>query len=164
MMYGSSKVMQHGQRPQCGLNRCRCAASSSQTVLNKPVGLASHDHHHGGTFGFAGVQAALNTVTDPVTSQPIKLDIMGFDACLMSQWEIGSILAPYAKHLFGSELLEPGTGWDYSLLYYYNKGWAWSGGASNPAAVSPSTGYTAKDLADILIGGYMVSAQWQQHH
>jgi hypothetical protein len=95
-----------------------------------------------------------------VTNQPAQLDIIGFDACLMSMWEIGSVLSPYAKHLLGSELLEPGTGWDYSALYYLIKGWAWSGGSNTPGPINPTTGYTANDLADIIIGAYLVSLGW----
>jgi hypothetical protein len=105
----------------------------------------------------AGLQSALSTVTNPATNQPMQLDIIGFDACLMSMWEIGSVLSPYAKHLMGSELLEPGTGWDYSSLFYMIKGWAWSGGSASPRPINGVTGYTAKDLAEIIIGGYMVS-------
>lgn len=105
----------------------------------------------------AGLQSALSTVTNPATNQPMQLDVIGFDACLMSMWEISSVLSPYAKHLLGSELLEPGTGWDYSALHYMIKGLAWSGGSMNPGPINAATGYTAKDLADIIIGAYMVS-------
>eukprot|EP00798_Chlamydomonas_sp_ICE-L_P016534 gene16534-22762_t len=44
------------------------------------------------------------------------IDIMGFDACLMAMFEVGTILAPYAKTLLASELLEPGHGWDYQAI------------------------------------------------
>lgn len=45
-----------------------------------------------------------------------RLDLIGFDACLMSMYEVGSALAPYARSLLASELLEPGHGWDYTAL------------------------------------------------
>lgn len=101
----------------------------------------------------AGLQAGLAGLNDPSTGQPLKLDIIGFDACLMSMHEVGAVLAPYAKYLLGSELLEPGTGWDYTALSYMVQGVAWDGDAIADAAV----GYTEVNLANALIGGYLVS-------
>lgn len=43
-----------------------------------------------------------------------KMDIIGYDACLMSMYEIAAAMAPYGRYLLGSEILEPGQGWDYS--------------------------------------------------
>ncbi len=45
-----------------------------------------------------------------------KLDLLGFDACLMASYEVASAVAPYADRLVASEELEPGHGWDYSSL------------------------------------------------
>ena len=45
-----------------------------------------------------------------------RLDLLGFDACLMATYEVASALAPYADHLLASEELEPGHGWDYRSL------------------------------------------------
>ncbi len=45
-----------------------------------------------------------------------RLDLLGFDACLMATYEVASTLAPYASHLLASEELEPGHGWDYAAL------------------------------------------------
>lgn len=45
-----------------------------------------------------------------------KLDLLGFDACLMASYEVASAVAPYAERLVASEELEPGHGWDYSSL------------------------------------------------
>lgn len=42
-----------------------------------------------------------------------KFDLIGFDACLMANIEIASVLEPYAKYLVASEEVEPGGGWDY---------------------------------------------------
>jgi len=44
------------------------------------------------------------------------MDIIGFDACLMSMYEVASAVAPYSHYLLSSELLEPGQGWDYTAL------------------------------------------------
>ena len=45
-----------------------------------------------------------------------KLEIVGFDACLMSTIEVVEVVAPYSNIMIGSEILEPGDGWDYSFL------------------------------------------------
>jgi len=45
-----------------------------------------------------------------------KLQILGFDACLMSTFEVMEALSPYASYLIASEEVEPGAGWDYSRL------------------------------------------------
>ncbi|MEO6123127.1 MAG: clostripain-related cysteine peptidase [Ilumatobacteraceae bacterium] len=45
-----------------------------------------------------------------------SLDIVGFDACLMATLEVGAALAPYAQFLVASEELEPGLGWDWTVL------------------------------------------------
>lgn len=42
-----------------------------------------------------------------------KLDMIGFDACLMSSYEVASAMAPLADRLVASQELEPGHGWDY---------------------------------------------------
>jgi len=45
-----------------------------------------------------------------------RLDLLGFDACLMATYEVASALAPHANLLLASQELEPGHGWDYSAL------------------------------------------------
>ncbi|MFO8051678.1 MAG: clostripain-related cysteine peptidase [Thermoplasmatota archaeon] len=44
------------------------------------------------------------------------LDIIGFDACLMSTIEVAYEIAPYGKRLLSSEITEPTFGWDYTSL------------------------------------------------
>ena len=43
-----------------------------------------------------------------------KFDLIGMDACLMSQLEVYSILQPYANYAVASEETEPGLGWAYA--------------------------------------------------
>ena len=43
-----------------------------------------------------------------------QLEFMGFDACLMSQVEALSGIAPYARYAVASEEVEPAMGWAYS--------------------------------------------------
>ncbi|MEM7332755.1 MAG: clostripain-related cysteine peptidase [Chloroflexota bacterium] len=45
-----------------------------------------------------------------------KLDVVGFDACLMGQLDVFHALQPFAEFGVGSEELTPGLGWDYTTL------------------------------------------------
>ncbi|MCL2580354.1 MAG: clostripain-related cysteine peptidase [Oscillospiraceae bacterium] len=45
-----------------------------------------------------------------------RLDLIGFDACLMASVEMAVIASPYADFLVASQDLEPGDGWDYGFL------------------------------------------------
>lgn len=45
-----------------------------------------------------------------------KLDLLGFDACLMATYEVASAVAPVARRMVASQELEPGHGWDYRSL------------------------------------------------
>ena len=46
-----------------------------------------------------------------------KIEILGFDACLMEQLEIAYQVKDYCKILVGSEAPEPGLGWDYQSWF-----------------------------------------------
>ena len=50
-----------------------------------------------------------------------KLELIGFDACLMSSIEIASSLSDYADYMVASQEFEPANGWDYSFLSEVNK-------------------------------------------
>jgi len=45
-----------------------------------------------------------------------KFDLIGLDACLMSQMEVYTALAPYARYAVASEETEPGLGWAYTAF------------------------------------------------
>ncbi|NTV40123.1 MAG: hypothetical protein HGA51_09270, partial [Demequinaceae bacterium] len=45
-----------------------------------------------------------------------KLDLLGFDACLMATYEVASTMAPLADRMIASQELEPGHGWDYAAF------------------------------------------------
>lgn len=49
-----------------------------------------------------------------------RLDLLGFDACLMATYEVASTLAPTARRLLASQELEPGHGWNYGVLQMLN--------------------------------------------
>lgn len=65
-----------------------------------------------------------------------RLDLVGFDACLMATYEVATTLAPHADLLLASQELEPGHGWDYR---------------SFEAAFR---GATPQELASAVIDGY----------
>lgn len=45
-----------------------------------------------------------------------KLDLIGFDACLMAMYEVASASAPYGNVLVASEETEPANGWSYDYF------------------------------------------------
>ena len=45
-----------------------------------------------------------------------KLDLIGFDACLMQTYELGLEMASLADVMVASQELEPGDGWDYQAF------------------------------------------------
>lgn len=49
-------------------------------------------------------------------SNAAKLDVIGFDACLMGQLDVFQAVQPFADYAVGSEELTPGLGWDYTAL------------------------------------------------
>jgi hypothetical protein len=75
-----------------------------------------------------------------------RLDLLGFDACLMATYEVASTLAPRARRLLASQELEPGHGWDYRVLQMLDD--------------DPSTDVDA--LAGALIDGFEAQAREQQ--
>jgi hypothetical protein len=59
------------------------------------------------------VQNALTAVTNELNT---KIDIVGFDACLMSMLEVWYAIRHNAKYGVGSQDLEPGFGWPYHTI------------------------------------------------
>ena len=73
-----------------------------------------------------------------------NFDIVGFDACLMSQLDVYSAIAPYARYSIASEETEPATGWAYTAFLQSL--------LDNPAM-------DAKDLASIIVDTYLEQDQ-----
>lgn len=48
-----------------------------------------------------------------------KLQLIGFDACLMATVETAQAVAPYAEYMVASEETEPSSGWNYYNLMRY---------------------------------------------
>lgn len=73
-------------------------------------------NHGGGSITGYGDSANSSTVTeikDAIANSGVKFDIIGFDACLMSNLETAYSLKDYSKYFVGSEELESGYGWNY---------------------------------------------------
>jgi hypothetical protein len=68
-----------------------------------------------------------------------KIDVLGFDACLMSMLETAYELRNVAAFMVASEELEPGPGWDYAPLL-------------KALVALPSIG--ALDLSKAVVAGY----------
>jgi len=81
-----------------------------EEAVDVPHRAVSNDDSSGGDKLFnREVQDALQSV-----GGGRKLDLVGFDACLMAMVETGFALRNVAGVMVGSEELEPGNGWDYS--------------------------------------------------
>jgi hypothetical protein len=56
-----------------------------------------------------------NALKDSGFHDPNKIEVLGFDACLMNMLEVAYEMSSYANFVVGSEELEPGKGWPYTL-------------------------------------------------
>ena len=75
-------------------------------------GFSNDDHGSGAGISISNgdYAAAMAGITAALGG---KLDIIGFDACLMGMYEVASASSDYADYLLASEELEPGRGWPY---------------------------------------------------
>jgi len=72
-----------------------------------------------------------------------KIDIVGFDACLMGMMEVVYQLKNHAEIVVGSQELEPGNGWDYKAILTYI--------ANNPEASNESI---SEEIISSFINSY----------
>jgi hypothetical protein len=56
-------------------------------------------------------------LTEVVAALGQPLDILGMDACLMSNVEVAYQARPFAKYMVASEELEPNDGWPYDAVF-----------------------------------------------
>jgi hypothetical protein len=75
-------------------------------------GFSNDDHGSGEGISISNgdYASALAAITDSLGD---KLDLVGFDACLMGMWEVAEATAPYAHTFVASEETEPLAGWSY---------------------------------------------------
>ena len=79
-----------------------------------------YDDTTGHNLNDIDLRAVLDTIKTARNNK--KIDIVGFDACLMAGCEVASSLSDYASYLVASEQTEPGYGWDYSFLKSFTNG------------------------------------------
>lgn len=87
-------------------------------------GIIMWDHGGGAVSGF-GIDENNPNDEDTLTLAEMnsvfskyknKFDFIGFDACLMSNFETAYAIKDSAKYLIASEETEPGSGWNYTAL------------------------------------------------
>lgn len=91
------------------------------------------DHGGGPIYGYgrdentiSKTPLSMKGLTEAISSSKLakqqKLEIIGFDACLMGSIEVAKFLEPLADYMVASEETEPGYGWGYNFLSHTNRG------------------------------------------
>lgn len=94
------------------------AESRAETDWAIAKGVASDDTD-GDKLYMREVQDALTSAKQNLQDRgtlSVKLDIVGFDACLMGMVETAYALRDVTNYMVGSEELEPGNGWPYDNI------------------------------------------------
>ena len=79
-------------------------------------GMASDDDLGSGDGHDSLTTAELSQALRDGLPQGMKLDLIGFDMCLMAQMEVAYEMAPFANFMVASQAIEPGYGWPYHFL------------------------------------------------
>ena len=114
-------------------------------------GLVLWDHGGGvvGGYGydenFGGDSMSLTEMSRALGDASVHLDMLGFDACLMANFETCLMAAPYADYLIASEEPEPGCGWYYT---------DWIGKLSENGGIPP------KRYGRQIIDDYITESGW----
>ncbi|WP_370769768.1 clostripain-related cysteine peptidase [Ruminococcus callidus] len=114
-------------------------------------GLVLWDHGGGvvGGYGydenFGGDSMSLTEMFRALGDANVHLDMLGFDACLMANFETCLMAAPYADYLIASEEPEPGCGWYYT---------DWIGKLSENCGIPP------KRYGRQIIDDYITESGW----
>lgn len=114
-------------------------------------GLVLWDHGGGvvGGYGydenFGGDSMSLTEMSRALGDASVHLDMLGFDACLMANFETCLMAAPYADYLIASEEPEPGCGWYYT---------DWIGKLSENCGIQP------KRYGRQIIDDYITESGW----
>lgn len=83
---------------------------ASKAPLTKGFSNDEHGNYDGISIANGEYARALEGITDVLGG---KLDLVGFDACLMGMYEVASATAPYGRVLVASSEVEPADGWTY---------------------------------------------------
>lgn len=71
------------------------------------------DESYGSYLNNKKIKHCLDKITKVINK---KINIVGFDACLMSMIETASIISEYSDYMVSSQEVELGTGWRYDLI------------------------------------------------
>jgi hypothetical protein len=93
------------------------------------------------TLDLSEIKTGISSGLSRVTVE--RLDLVGFDACLMATYEVAAAMTGLADYMVASEELEPGHGWDYNSL----------------AVLSGNSDIIAKDLGSAITDGFQSQAQ-----
>ena len=74
---------------------------------------AHHSESKDSWMNLADLESGLKTAQEQTGR---KIDVIGFDECLMASAEVAHQLQPYADFMVGSEETEGGAGWQYDAL------------------------------------------------
>ena len=77
-------------------------------------GIAWDDTNNHDNLSMSDIKSAIDNSS--AFSSTNKLDLIGFDACLMQTYELGLEMAPLADVMVASQELEPDDGWDYQAF------------------------------------------------
>ena len=94
---------------------------------------------------FGGDSMSLTEMSRALGDASVHLDMLGFDACLMANFETCLMAAPYADYLIASEEPEPGCGWYYT---------DWIGKLSENCGIPP------KRYGRQIIDDYITESGW----
>jgi len=120
--------------------------------------LAVFSSHGGGFAGFGGdehtrhrkllqtnanIAKGIRAALDSTIGAPAKMDVVGFDACLMQAVGVADDIKDVTKYILASESVEPGHGWAYQAL---------------------TNGPTALDLSQDILNTYLKDKQGRSAH
>lgn len=90
---------------------------SRSTVVEKTMRDCCVDDHPGTDTGPTAISVAnghwASLLQSANTTLGRKIDLVGFDACIMGMWEVAEATRSYANYLVASEDYEPFSGWVY---------------------------------------------------
>ena len=76
-------------------------------------GVCFDENYNMDSLSLTELDAAFASAGEIMTDQ---FEYIGFDACLMANYETAYIASKYARNMIASEELEPSGGWDYESV------------------------------------------------
>ncbi len=80
------------------------------------TGVCFDELHDDDSLSLLEINQALSKTYEKMSD---RFEFIGFDCCLMGSVESANILATYARYFYGSEEMEPGSGWNYTTIGSY---------------------------------------------